>query len=116
MTRATFSQSAPKWRFGMALAVAAGIHLAAISFATVQRVEPTLADVAARAPEVLLERGEPKADPPPDPPEPLPTPPVIDQSYIDDTASPPPVHRTPTKLAPLVRPRTNRPGKSVNVA
>jgi protein TonB len=100
----------------MALAVAAGIHLAAISFATVQRVEPTLADVAARAPEVFLERGEPNADPPPDPPEALPTPPVIDQSYIADTVSPPPVHRTPTKLAPLVRPRTNRSARSLNVA
>ena len=100
----------------MALAGAAVIHLAAISFATAQRVETTVEGIATRVPEVSLERGEPNVDPQPDPPEPLPTPPVIEQSYIADTASPPPVHRTPTKLAPLVRQWTNRSGKSVNVA
>jgi TonB family protein len=117
MTRAIVSQSAHKWRFGVALAVAAGIHLAAISFATVQRVEPkTASGVPAKAPEVTLDPAEPEIRPQPDLPEPLPTPPVIDESYIEPTATPPPVHRTPTKFAPLVRPRTHATGKSVNVS
>ena len=117
MTRAIVSQSAHKWRFGVALAVAAGIHLAAISFATVQQVEPkTASGVPAKAPEVTLDPAEPEIRPQPDLPEPLPTLPVIDQSYIEETATPPPVHRTPTKFAPLVRPRTNTTGKSVNVS
>ena len=116
MTRAIVSQSAHKWRFGVALAVAAGIHLAAISFATVQRVEPnTASGIPAAVPELTFDPAEPEIRPQPDLPEPLPTPPVIDQSYIEVTATPPPVHRTPTKFA-LVRPRTNTTGKSVNVS
>ena len=117
MTRAIVSQSAHKWRFGVALAVAAGIHLAAISFATVQRVEPkTASGIPAAVPELTFDPAEPEIRPQPDLPEPLPTPPVIDQSYSEDTATPPPVHRTPTKFAPLVRPRTNPTGKFVNVS
>src|SRR3954462_2605435 len=117
MTRAIVSQSAHKWRFGVALTVAAGIHLAAIGFATVQKFEPqTVAGVDGDPPEVSLERGEPNVDPQADPPEALPTPPVIDQSYIDNNATPRPVRRTPTKFAPPVRPRTTNAGKSVNVS
>ena len=117
MTRAIVSQSAHKWRFGVALAVAAGIHLAAISFAAVQRVEPkTASGIPAAVPELTFDPAEPEIRPQPDLPEPLRTPPVIDQHYIEETATPPPVHRTPTKFAPLVRPRTNATGKSVNVS
>jgi protein TonB len=117
MTRAIVSQSAHKWRFGVALAVAAGIHLAAISFATVQRVEPkTASDVPTKAPEVTLDPAEPEIRPQPDLPEPLSTPPVIDESYIEPAATPPPVRRTPTRFPPLVRPGSNNTGKSVNVS
>jgi hypothetical protein len=101
----------------LALAVAAGIHLAAISFAMVQQVEPRSASaVPAGPPVVTVELPEPNIDPQPDLSEPLPTPPVIDQFYLEQTATPPPVHRTPTKFAPVVRPRTNIAGKSVNVS
>jgi hypothetical protein len=79
MTRAIVSQSAHKWRFGVALAVAAGIHLAAISFATVQQMDPkTASSVPAAVPELTFDPAEPEIRPP-DLPEPLPTPPVIDQ-------------------------------------
>jgi TonB family protein len=116
MTRAIVSQSAHKWRFGVALTVAAGIHLAAISFATVQKLEPQITPgIPGETREVSLEGGEPNVDPL-DLSEPLPTPPVIDQSYIEDSATPPPVRRTPTKSAPVVRPRTTATGKSVNVS
>ena len=117
MTRAIVSQSAHKWRFGIALAVAAGIHLAAISFATMQPVEPkTASGLPAGVPELTFDPAEPEIRPQPDLPEPLPAPPVIDQAYIDETATPPPVDRTPTKFAPFVRPRTNTTGKSVHVS
>jgi len=43
-------------------------------------------------------------------------PPVIDQSYIEPSTTPPPVRRASTKLVPLVRPRINTIGKSVNVS
>jgi len=116
MTRAIVSQSAHKWRFGVALTVAAGIHLAAISFATVQKLEPQIPPgVPSETREVSLESGEPNVDPL-DLSEPLPTPPVIDQSYIEDSATPPPVRRAPTKSAPVVRPRTTATGNSVNVS
>ena len=67
-------------------------------------------------PEVSLERGEPNVDSQPDPSEPLPTPPVIEQSYIEDSALRPPVHRTPTRFPLLVRPLANPTGKSLNVS
>ncbi len=116
MTRAILSQSAHKWRFAVALTVAAGIHLAAISFATVQRVESKTAPlVPATTTELNFDAPEPNLNPQTDPPEPLPTPPVIDQSYFQDTATPPPVHRASSKFVLPVRPRTNTTGKSVNV-
>jgi TonB family protein len=117
MTRAIVSQSGHKRRFGVALTVAAGIHLAAICFATVQRVEPkTASGVPAATPEFSFEAPEPNLDPQTDPPEPLPTPPVIEQTYLQEASTPPPVHRTPTKFVPSVRPRTYTTGKSVNVS
>jgi TonB family protein len=117
MTGAIVSQSGHKWRFGVALAVAAGIHLAAISFATVQRVEPKMAaGIPDEGPTLVFDPVEPEIRPQTDLPEPLPTPPVIDESYIESIATSPPVHRTLTKSAPFVRPRTNTMGKSVNVS
>jgi TonB family protein len=116
MTRAIVSQSAHKWRFGFALTVAAAIRLAAISFATVQKLEPQIAPgIPGEIREVSLEGGEPNVDPL-DLSEPLPSPPVIDQSYIEDPATSPPVRRTPTEFSRVVRPRTTTTGKSVNVS
>jgi protein TonB len=117
MTRAIISQSARKWRFGAAMAIAAGIHLSAISFATVQRVEPqTAAGVRADGPQIILESAEPNVDPQPDPPQPLPTPPELDQFYVEQKASPPPQYRAPTKFVSVVRPRTNATGQSLKVS
>lgn len=115
MTRAIVSQSAHKWRFGVALTVAAGIHLAAISFATVQRVEPlTASGTPVDGPEVILEPAEPNVDP--DPPQPLPTPPEIDQFYVEQKTTSPPVYRASKKFVSVVRPRTNATGHSLKVS
>jgi periplasmic protein TonB len=117
MTRAILSQSAHKWRFAGALAAAAGIHLAAISFATVQRVEPQrTSGTPADGPDIILERAEPNVDPQPDLPQPLPTPPKIDPFYVEQKATPPPIYRAPKKFGPVVRPRTNATGESLKVS
>jgi TonB family protein len=117
MTRAIVSQSAHKWRFGVALTLAAGIHVAAICFATVQHIEPkAVSGVTATTPEFDFDPPEPNVNPQADLPEPLPTPPMIEQSYVQETATPPPVHNTPTKFVPSVRARTYATGKAVNVA
>jgi periplasmic protein TonB len=117
MTRAIVSQSAHKWRFGIALAVAAGIHLAAISFATVQRVEPkTVPGTPDEGPTLIFDPVEPEIRPQPDLPEPLPAPPVIDGTYLEPASTPPPLNRPPTKFSTFVRPRPNPTGKSVNVS
>src|SRR4051794_26998116 len=108
MTRAIVSQSAHKWRFGIALAVAAGIHLAAVSFSKVRGVDPkTVPGVPADGPTLVFDSAEPGIRPHPDLLDPLPPPPVIDESYIEPAGPPPPVNRTPTKFPPFVRPRTN---------
>jgi TonB family protein len=113
MTRAIVSQSAHKWRFGTALAVAAGIHLAAISLATVRRVEPKTPPGFTGDPMLELDSAEPNRDPQQDLPEVLSTPPVADEFYIEQTAIPPPVHRTPPKFTPFVRSRPNASTKSL---
>ena len=117
MTRAIVSQSAHKWRFGVALAVAAGIHLAAISLATTQRAEPKAASVfSGGPPELIFDPAEPNVDPQPDLLEPLPTPPAIEQSYFEETATPPPVNHAPPKLTPLVRSGTNTTSRSLSTS
>src|ERR1041384_2251645 len=104
MTRAIVSQSAHKWGFGVALTIAIGIHLAAICFATVQRVEPeTPSGDPTDAPPVSVDLDKPNVAPPPDLSEPLRAPSVIDPFYLQETATPPPVRRTPTKFTPLAR-------------
>ena len=108
MTRTLIYQSEHKWRFGAALAAAAMIHLAAISFAAVHRVESkTAAGFSTAPPEIIVEPPEPSVDPQVDQSEPLPTPPVIDETYVETLATPPPVHRQSGKSPRLVQPRSN---------
>jgi periplasmic protein TonB len=116
MTRAIVSQSAHKWRFGVALAVAAGLHLAAISLATVKRLEPPASVFSGDPPELTFVRAEPNVDPQPDLLDPLPTPPAIEQSYIQEVATPPPVRHTPTKFKRFVRPGTNTASRSLTLS
>jgi TonB family protein len=108
MTQALLYQSGHKWRFGVALAAAAVIHLAAISFAGNRRSEQvTPSGFSGEPTELTLEPTEPISDPPADPSEPLPTPPPMELSFPEERSTPPQVDRHPNKFAPIVRPRNN---------
>src|SRR4051812_18879486 len=95
-----------KWRFATALLAAAIIHLAAVGFATTYRDEPSTASGDWNAPpEIFVEPPATDIDPQPDQTDPLPTPPAIDQTYVEDTT--PPVRRPDNRSSPLVRPRSD---------
>src|SRR3954447_6726585 len=96
-----------RWRFAAALAAAAVIHLAAISFGTTHGEDPKNPGSTGGPPEIFVDLGDPIQDPEPELSEPLPTPPATDEFYVEDTATPPPVRRQTTRATPLVRPRTN---------
>jgi TonB family protein len=108
MTQALLYQSRHKWRFGAALAVAAMIHLAAISLATIHRPEPAI-PVGANdnPPFVVVEPETPILDPPTDLADPLPTPPPTEHLFVDERSTPPPVRRQVSKFTPIPRPRNN---------
>ena len=111
MTTTLLYQPAKNWRFGVALGAAIMIHLAAIGFASGRQVEVKPAGAPGEPPEIILEPAEPNIAPQPEISEPLPTPPTRDQSDIADTATQPPIHRPPSKVTPVIRPRENtRPG------
>jgi TonB family protein len=116
MTPALLYRSTHKWRFATALFLATAIHLSAISLATTRQTEPRAASgLSTEPPEIILERPEAVLDPPSDTADPLPTPPVIDQSFFEPRATPPPV-RNLSRSAPVVRPRTNAMPGSVRLS
>jgi len=107
MTRALLFQSGHKWRFGVALTVAAGMHVAAISFANMHRPEPATPSGFYADPPIYVEPDTPILDSPTDSSDPLPTPPPTEQLFADERPTPPPVGRQPNKFTPVVRPKTN---------
>jgi protein TonB len=108
MTQAVLYQSQHKKRFGVALTVAAMIHVAAISLANIHRPEPaTSSGVDNDPPLIEFDPDTPDADPPTDPSDPLPTPHPTDQPFIEESSTPPPVRRQTNKSTPIVRPSTN---------
>jgi TonB family protein len=108
MTQAVLYQSQHKKRFGVALTVAAMIHVAAISLANIHRPESaTSSDVDNDPPIIVFEPDTPVSDPPADLSDPLPTPPLIEQPFVDENPTPPPVRRQINKFTPIVRPSTN---------
>ena len=115
MTRALRYQSGPKWRFGSALAIAVLLHLAAIGFATTQQVEPKPAGFVGE-PDIIFEPAQPPVDPLPDISDPMPTPPAIDDFFVEPAATPPPVHRQTTKLMPVVRSQSTTTPRSMSLS
>jgi TonB family protein len=108
MTRALLYQSGHEWRFGVALAVAAVIHVAAISLAKIHRPESaTPSGVDYDPPMIEIERDTPTPDLPPDLSDPLPTPPPTEQFLTDESSTLPPVRRQTIKSTPIARPSTN---------
>ena len=110
-------QSNHNRRFAAALGAAVIIHIAAIGFATTREEAPPLCSgFTVDPPQIELLPPDPVADPPLESLDPLPTPPLIDKSYVEDTATPPPVRREPTKLSPIVRRSNNMVASSLNLS
>jgi protein TonB len=104
-----------RWRFAVALVAAAIIHAAAIGFATTHRVEPK-SGISDEPPEIFLDPVEPNVDPQSDVSDPLPTTPAIDEFYVENTATPPPVRTRTMKSTPLVRPPAAAAPRSLNLS
>jgi TonB family protein len=105
-----------KWRFGTALLAAAVIHLAAIAFANAHRAEPqTSSGFPNEPPEIVIEPLNPDLDPQSSS-DPLPTPPAIDESYVENTATPPPIRARTGKSTPLVRSPAAAAPRSLNLS
>jgi len=105
MTSALLYRSKHKWRFAAALFSAVAIHIGAISLAAMHQAEPQTAS-GFSTPNIIFEPLEPITDQLPDATDPLPSPPVVDQTFFQATTMPPPAHRD-TKFTPVVRPRTS---------
>jgi TonB family protein len=102
MTHALLYQSAHKGRFGAALCLAALVHLAAISLATSQSPAPaTPAGSAGDPTEITFDAPDPIPNPPPNETDPLPAPPAIEQLFIEETSTPPPVRRQVRQSTPI---------------
>lgn len=98
-------QPTKKWRFCVALAAAAAIHLAALSFANVQRPEPPIASgIDLQPPAIDVDPTQPDVDPQPDVSDPLPSPPTIAPEFPEVESTP---IRRQTNSRPIVRPREN---------
>ncbi len=108
MTRALLYRSRHKQRFGAALAIAALVHVGALSLANIHRPEPEPAMPSGvyYDPPIDLEPDRPILDPP-DLSDPLPTPPPTEQLFIDEKSTPPPVRRQTSRFTPIVRPNTH---------
>jgi TonB family protein len=107
MTTTIIYTSSAKWRFGVALAAAVVLHLAAL-FANGRKVDAAFTPgFRAEPPEIVLVADQPQPDPLVDPIDPLPMPPNFDPSYIEDQPTPPPVHaRVARQVTPIVKPRS----------
>ena len=107
MTPALLYRSRHKQRFGMALGIAAVIHVAAISLANIQRPKPATPSGVYDSPQIDLVPDTPILDAPSDLSDALPTPPPTEQLFADQNQTPPPVRRQIHRLTPIVRPSTN---------
>jgi TonB family protein len=108
MTRALLYRSRHKQRFGAALGIAAVIHVAAITLANIHRPEPATpsGDYDDISP-IDLEPDTRIPDPPTDLSDPVPTPPLTEQLFVDEAPTAPPVRRQTNKFTPTVRPNIN---------
>ena len=107
MATALLYRSERKWRFAAALFAAAAIHLGAIGLATTRPAELNPASGLFTEPaDITVEQMEPIADQLPEASDLLPTPPVVDQSFLEPTMTPAPMRRT-TRSTPIVRPQSN---------
>ena len=105
-----------KWRFPAALVAAALLHVAAVSFGTTQRETTPIAAGLDDGTIIEFVPADPILDPFQEKSDPLPMPPALDDFYVDNTATPPPVRQPPKKFMPLVKDRANTSPRSVNLS
>jgi TonB family protein len=110
MTGALLYQPNGSWRIGVALGGAAMIHLAAVAVANVHRPEG-LTEVSSPPgiTEIVFDPISPVDDStsPPDPTSPSPTGDRADNSLIEESPSPPPIHpHNARSAAPVTKART----------
>jgi TonB family protein len=108
-------QSRYKWRFGAALGAAIAIHFTAIGFANGRRIQPPLPLGTSDFPEITFIEPLTPPDPPADDIEPLPTPPVIDPRFTEQTSTPAP-RRQITKVTPIAKPDSKAAPRSLNLS
>ena len=109
-------QSNHNGRIAAAFCAAAMIHVAAIGFATTRQEARPIASGPTGEPFVEVTAPDPIAEAQPEQSDPLPTPPVIDEFYVANTATPPPVRRQPTKFTPLVKQSNSTSPNSLNLS
>src|SRR4051812_27344556 len=108
-------QPGKKWSFGAALGAAVLIHFAAISLANVRSSPPAVAPGQPSVTEITFDDRAMLEDPPPNDTEPLPLPPVIDETYFEPPFMPPP-RRPVNKSTPLVKARSSVAPRSLNLS
>jgi TonB family protein len=117
MTQAVLYQSGHKWRFGIALGVAAMIHLAALSFARNHTAEPaSVPGSPDQPPEITFDPSDPIPNPPVTETDPLPTPPAVEQLFVETGSTPPPVRKQVRQLTPIIKTRTSAVPGSLNLS
>jgi TonB family protein len=105
-----------KWRFTTALTVAAAIHVAAITFATTRHEAPPASGPTGDPALLEVEPTDPNPEPQSEQTDPLPSPPTINESYVENVATPPPVRRPPAKFTSQVKPRSSMTAGSLNLS
>ena len=99
-----------KWRTTLAFGAELLIHFAAIALANVHQVEKTEgAPFSHEFTSVTFDEAPPNIDPTLQNPDPLPTPPPTDNSFPEETSTPPPIRRSSGKpITPIVKPGNQR--------
>jgi len=94
----------------MAFGGALLIHFAAIALANVHQAETTEGpSFSCEFSSITFEEAPSTIDPTPENPDPLPTPPPTDNSFPEETSTPPPVRRSTGKpITPIVKPGNQR--------
>lgn len=107
--KALLYQPRHRWRVGVAFSAAALIHFAAIGLASIHRTEKTDRSLFTdEFPEVTLESPSTVDDPTTENADPLPAPPQIDESFPEQTSTPPPIRRQINRpTAPITKPTNN---------
>jgi TonB family protein len=108
-------QPGKKRSFGVALAAAVIIHFEAISLAKVRNSHSLAPPGKSGSTEFTFDDTAPPADPSLNDAEPLPPPPVVDETYMEPAFTPLP-RKSAHSFAPIVKSRSNMRPRSLNLS